>query len=227
MSSSSLKITKLSKLKDDGSNWGTFKDLVMNALMAKGLRRHVFETELEEHENKLDDYLQKQVQVRQVIYETAQRMLQQLVSIYENKGEMVQIDTVTRLRTMRCLDHDDVASLPEKFRPLLTTIATASRLAGPPISSAMLIQEIYEMADKNTVHANIDDAEQTAMAASSGRGRARATREGKKDVKCENCDRTGHSKRDCWSKGGGKEGQAPGTVEQGKGGEKREGLRQR
>ncbi|KAJ7861093.1 hypothetical protein B0H14DRAFT_2225140, partial [Mycena olivaceomarginata] len=96
MSSSSLKFTKLPKLKDDGSNWGTYKDLVWNALIAKGLRRHVVgtarappelesrdgefflpprlaplsEAELEEHENKLDEYLQKQAQVRQVIYET-------------------------------------------------------------------------------------------------------------------------------------------------------------
>ncbi|KAJ7318789.1 hypothetical protein DFH08DRAFT_714517, partial [Mycena albidolilacea] len=132
MSSSSLKITKLPKLKDDGSNWGTYKDLIMNALIAKGLRRHVVgtarappdlterdgefflpnrlaplsDTELEEREDKLDEYLQKQAQVRQIIYETvseatfmriksqptAQRMLAALTSIFENKGEMVQMD---------------------------------------------------------------------------------------------------------------------------------------
>ncbi|KAJ6615137.1 hypothetical protein B0H10DRAFT_1761016, partial [Mycena sp. CBHHK59/15] len=131
-SSSLLKITKLPKLKDDGSNWGNYKDLIMNAIVAKGLRRHAIgtakpppdlisrdgdyflpnrmaplsDTELEEHEDKLDEYLQKQAQVRQIIYETvseatfmriktqptAQRMLVQLVSIYENKGEMVQMD---------------------------------------------------------------------------------------------------------------------------------------
>ncbi|KAF7349135.1 Retrovirus-related Pol polyprotein from transposon TNT 1-94 [Mycena venus] len=93
MSSSSLKLTKLPKLRDDGSNWGTYKDLVWNALIAKGLRRHVVgtarappelesrdgefflpprlaplsEAELEEHEDKVDEYLQKQAQVRQVI----------------------------------------------------------------------------------------------------------------------------------------------------------------
>jgi hypothetical protein len=31
----------------------------------------------------------------------------------------------------------------------------------------------------------------------------------KSDITCENCDRPGHSKPDCWSKGGGKEGQGP------------------
>jgi hypothetical protein len=29
------------------------------------------------------------------------------------------------------------------------------------------------------------------------------------DVTCKNCNRPGHSKPDCWSKGGGKEGQGP------------------
>ncbi|KAJ7231727.1 hypothetical protein B0H12DRAFT_986303, partial [Mycena haematopus] len=140
--------TKLPKLKDDGSNWGNYKEMVFNAITAKGLRRHatgtakapaelvsrdgeyffpnrlapLSEDELEEHETKIDEYLQKQAQVRQIIYETvseamfiriksqatAALMLGQLISIYENKGEMVQMDTLTRLRTMRCLDDDDV-----------------------------------------------------------------------------------------------------------------------
>jgi hypothetical protein len=103
-------------------------------------------------------------------------------------------------------------SLPEKFRPLLTTIAAASRITGHPISSDMLIQEIYETADESTVHTNADAAaEQTAMAASFGKGKRRGARGDKKDLKCDNCDRTGHIKRDCWSKGGGKEGQSPWT----------------
>jgi hypothetical protein len=36
------------------------------------------------------------------------------------------------------------------------------------------------------------------------------------DVTCENCDRPGHSKPDCWSKGGGKEGQGPRQKKKGK-----------
>ncbi|KAJ7140063.1 hypothetical protein C8R43DRAFT_893090, partial [Mycena crocata] len=93
---SQLKITRLPKLKDDGSNWGNYKDLAMNTIIAKGLRRHAIgsakpppkleerdgefflpnrlsplsDTELEEHEDKLDEYLQKQAQVREVIYQS-------------------------------------------------------------------------------------------------------------------------------------------------------------
>ncbi|KAJ6590264.1 hypothetical protein B0H10DRAFT_2233687 [Mycena sp. CBHHK59/15] len=77
-------------------------------------------------------------------------------------------------------------SLLDTYRTLLTTISTASHLAGKPISSAALIQEIYETADESTVHKNTDAAaENSAM-----------------------CD--------CWSKGGGKEGQAPWSNGKGK-----------
>ncbi|KAJ7124497.1 hypothetical protein C8R44DRAFT_620068, partial [Mycena epipterygia] len=147
-STSQLKITRLPKLKDDGSNWINYRDLAMNTLTAKGLRRHVVGTikapkelvvrdgafylpgrlaplsddELEEHETKLDEYLQKQAQVREVIYQTvseatfmriksaptAQLMLQQLVAIFEGKGEMVQIDTLTRLQSLRCPEDGDI-----------------------------------------------------------------------------------------------------------------------
>ncbi|KAJ7095458.1 hypothetical protein C8R43DRAFT_907942, partial [Mycena crocata] len=147
-STSQLKITRLPKLKDDGSNWGNYKDLAMNTIIAKGLRRHAVGTakappaleerdgefflpnrlsplsddELEKHEDKLDEYLQKQAQVREVIYQsvteatfmrikgqpTAQLMLAHLVSIFEGKGEMVQIDTLTRLQSMRCPEDGNV-----------------------------------------------------------------------------------------------------------------------
>lgn len=139
-STSQLKITRLPKLRDDGANWGNYKDLALNTIIAKGLRRHAIGTakeptkleardgewflphrlsplsddELEEHEDKVDEYLQKQAQVREIIYQsvseatfmriknapTAQLMLQQLVSIFESKGEMVQIDTLTRLQNL-------------------------------------------------------------------------------------------------------------------------------
>ena len=38
----------------------------------------------------------------------------------------------------------------------------------------------------------------------------------KSNVTCKNCNRPGHSKDDCWSKGGGKEGQGPRQKKKGK-----------
>ncbi|KAJ7105208.1 hypothetical protein C8R44DRAFT_745927 [Mycena epipterygia] len=261
-STSQLKITRLPKLKDDGSNWINYRDLAMNTLTAKGLRRHVVGTikapkelvvrdgafylpgrlaplsddELEEHETKLDEYLQKQAQVREVIYQTvseatfmriksaptAQLMLQQLSLRCPEDG-----DIILHITEMKCLKealdwmsapiadaqfsaYIKAALPPEKFGALLSTISTASRIAGRPISSEALIQEIYETCDESTVHKNsASNAEDTAMAASGKR------RGGGKH--CDNCDRTSHIKKDCWSKGGGKEGQGPRGKGKGKG----------
>ncbi|KAF8059277.1 hypothetical protein FPV67DRAFT_1426522, partial [Lyophyllum atratum] len=92
---STSKVT-LPKLSSDGSNWSTYKDRVMNTLTSKKLRRHVTGTarkpaelheqsgaffragslaplsdeELEKHEDAMDEWLQKEAQVREVIYGT-------------------------------------------------------------------------------------------------------------------------------------------------------------
>ncbi|KAJ6524325.1 hypothetical protein B0H19DRAFT_972187, partial [Mycena capillaripes] len=162
-STSQLKITSLPRLKDDGSNWINYRDLAMNTLFAKGLRRHALvgrdgafylpgrlaplsDDELEEHETKVDEYLQKQAQVREVIYQTvseatfmriknaptAHLMLQQLAAIFEGKGEMVQIDTLTRLQSLRCPEDGDVIlhitemkRLKEAFDSMSAPIADA------------------------------------------------------------------------------------------------------
>src|SRR5436190_21131916 len=95
-SSTTVKVVNLSKLKEDGSNWITYKEHILNTLMSKGLRRHVFGTakkpsalvylngaffkpnslsslsddELEAYEQEVDTFDQKQAQVHEVIYKT-------------------------------------------------------------------------------------------------------------------------------------------------------------
>ncbi|KAJ6610758.1 hypothetical protein B0H10DRAFT_1811055, partial [Mycena sp. CBHHK59/15] len=151
-----------------------YKDLVMNAIVAKGLRRHATGTakappelierdgeyylpnrlaplsdaELEKHESKVDEYLQKQAQVRQIIYETvseatfmrikwqptAQRMLQQLVNIFEGKGEMVQMDTLTRLQNLRCSEDGDVVKHITEMQRLKEALDSMGHLLLMPSS---------------------------------------------------------------------------------------------
>ena len=91
-----LKLLKLPKLKDDGTNWITYRERIINTLTHKGLKRHVTGTarkpaEVEFKDNKAyekgttseltptmlttlekeqDEYEQKQASVREVIYET-------------------------------------------------------------------------------------------------------------------------------------------------------------
>lgn len=73
--SSSLKIINLPKLLDKGENWSSYKERAVNGIIAKGLRRHLTGTagslvplsddELEDHEEKMDQYLQKEASLRE------------------------------------------------------------------------------------------------------------------------------------------------------------------
>ena len=96
---SSSKVVNLPRLSEDGSNWVTYKERVLNNLTSKGLMRHVRGTarkpvqlterhgayyrphelsplsdeDLEKHEDLVDSYDQKEAQVREIIYETVSK----------------------------------------------------------------------------------------------------------------------------------------------------------
>jgi len=98
-STSTIKVTSLPKLAADGSNWSTYQDHVVNAIKAKGLRRHLLGTvhkpedleernrgffkpktespltddQLEAHENEIDAYEQKEAMLHEIIYGTVNR----------------------------------------------------------------------------------------------------------------------------------------------------------
>ena len=78
--------------------------------------------ELEKLQETEDDFLKKEASVREVLYETiSQTTFMQvkneptsakcwtaLTSIFEDKGELTKLDTLTKLQTMLCLETDDV-----------------------------------------------------------------------------------------------------------------------
>ena len=98
-SSSGIKISNLPRLAEDGSNWVTYKERILNNLTSKGLMRHVrgmarqpvqlterngsyyrlnelsplSDEDLEKHEDFVDSYDQKEAQVREIIYETVSK----------------------------------------------------------------------------------------------------------------------------------------------------------
>jgi len=82
-----------------------------------------------------------------------------------------------------------------------------------------LIAFIIEEAQHRVIN---DERTKTAESALAARAKKTGKPKGKKkdnsqsDVVCENCDKPGHSKPDCWSKGGGKEGQGPRHKKKGK-----------
>jgi Reverse transcriptase (RNA-dependent DNA polymerase)/gag-polypeptide of LTR copia-type/GAG-pre-integrase domain len=274
---SSSKVVNLPRLSEDGSNWVTYKERVLNNLTSKGLMRHVRGTarkpvqlterhgayyrphelsplsdeDLEKHEDLVDSYDQKEAQVREIIYETVSKSVfleikdessaagvwTKLVAIHEAKGTMTYTDTLTKLSSARYTDgksmrahistmkelrerlaemgnpiNDDQfsayirASLTPDYRPLLTSIMASSRTSGKTLSVHDLITFIYEEADNKTAEKNVDEAkENSAMVANKGKGKSKA----KSDKYCDNCKKKGHTKENCFAKGGGKESEAP------------------
>jgi hypothetical protein len=114
-----------------------------------------------------------------------------------------------------------MSSLPETYRPTLQTITAAeraSKLSGGT-SQKMTPDDLIAFIIEEAQHRVIND-ERTKNAESALAARTRKPEKSKKkgkgkghdhksDEKCENCGGTGHGKPDCWSKGGGKEGQGP------------------
>ena len=112
--------------------------------------------------------------------------------------------------------------LPESYRPTLQTITAAERastLLGTLSSRAMKPDDLITFITEEAQHRVINDKRtkntESALAAlgkkqrtgkhHSNRGKEKST----PGATCENCKNAGHTKADCWVKGGGKEGQGP------------------
>ncbi|KAL0952924.1 hypothetical protein HGRIS_014936 [Hohenbuehelia grisea] len=106
-----------------------------------------------------------------------------------------------------------IGSLPQSYRPVVSTILTASRIMRTTLDSATLIGQLYEEADHRKTQGQDDRSRETAALAGSGgkRGNARGgkPKSDRAKLKCPNCSKTGHTKEDCFAPGGGKEGQWP------------------
>jgi len=114
-----------------------------------------------------------------------------------------------------------MSSLPESYRPTLQTITTAERASKLSGESSRrmkpddLIAFLIEGAEHRVINDKCTKTAETAFAARTKKGgrskgkQADNAAKSESDVTCSNCKRTGHTGDDCWSKGGGKEGQGP------------------
>lgn len=140
--------------------------------------------------------------------ESASEVWAEICQIHEDKTELVQIDFAEMLRLRELLagmgagilDTDFHAmilgSLPESYRPLLSSINAASKITKTPLSSER--------------RPNKKGGSALVAREAKGKGRASSsTSKANSDITCFNCDRKGHYKTDCWRPGGGKEGQGP------------------
>src|SRR6266550_3277062 len=279
--SDTFKFIKLEKLKDDGTNWVTYRERVTNTMTHKGLRRHFLGTkrkpgtcieldgkfykiedikkkdrvaltdkEAEDMEEALDEYERKEASVREVIYETisqsmflqikneptASKLWSKLVSIMQEKGDLIQVSILTKLQTMICLADDDVRAHLGKMKELKEQLEGMGAPVSDPSFAAMirkslppcyrpLLQTLSAAARINnktltsdqiitSVHKEADElvvqkeADKAAENAAMIAAYAKKKEQSQKK-KCSNCKKTGHMKEECFRKGGGKEGQAP------------------
>ncbi|SJL02247.1 uncharacterized protein ARMOST_05573 [Armillaria ostoyae] len=165
---------------------------------------------------------------------TAKAMWEKVKSEYEKKSKMVTVDLRRKLQDERCAEGGDVkthltklqsicedliamgadpgddnfvaivlGSLPASFETYLSALTGASTLLGKALDPDMVLQGINDEADRRKVRsAGKGEKESAFYSGNSGK-------KSRKSVECYNCHRKGHMVRDCWAKGGGKEGQGP------------------
>ena len=143
---------------------------------------------------------------------------QLMLQRHENILKMGSEISDTRLNTMI------MSSLPESYRPTLQTITAAERASAltggskrsmkPSDLIAFLIEEAQHRVinDEKTKNSEVALAAHAKRAgkpkSKSGKGKEKAGNTDS-EITCHNCGKVGHKKADCWSKGGGKEGQGP------------------
>jgi gag-polypeptide of LTR copia-type len=119
-----------------------------------------------------------------------------------------------------------MSSLPDSYRPTLQTITASERASaltsGSSTSNKMKASDLIAFLIEEAQHRVINDersknSEQALAAHGKKKGKGKPNRakgdekalNADSDVKCHNCGKAGHKQNDCWSKGGGKEGQGP------------------
>ena len=115
-----------------------------------------------------------------------------------------------------------MSPLPELYRPTLQTITAVehmSTLLGTSSSRVMKPDDLITFITEQAQHCVINDectknteSTLTALSKKQRTGKQQHNRGKEKsmpNVTCENCKNTGHTKADCWLKGGGKEDQGP------------------
>jgi hypothetical protein len=101
-------------------------------------------------------------------------------------------------------------SLTPTYRPLIITLSVTARKSGKPITSSELIWHLTEEAASTLIEDNINKLNAAMFSQHKGKGKGRGnSSKPKSDRYCTNCKKEGHTKDQCWEKGGGKAGKAP------------------
>jgi gag-polypeptide of LTR copia-type len=103
-------------------------------------------------------------------------------------------------------------SLPKTYDQFLSAITATASVLKQDLNPEDLIQAIIDEYDPCLTRSRALKEKSLDIVffaeGTNNRGR-RARKKTDRDVECFNCHKKGHKKPDCWSKGGGKEGQGP------------------
>ncbi|KIK45144.1 hypothetical protein CY34DRAFT_28327, partial [Suillus luteus UH-Slu-Lm8-n1] len=128
------------KLAEDGSNWITYKERMLTAVVPFDIDPMTgvamkpdgsapTQTEIDEHDKKIDEHYQKDSLVKQQLFSTitdrlllrvqklegAAAMWEEIHDIHEGKTELVQIDLRRRLQDLRCEENGDAKAHLSEF----------------------------------------------------------------------------------------------------------------
>src|SRR5258707_8039374 len=165
---------------------------------------------------------------------TAKDMWDALKALYEGQTTMILVKLSQQLQSTRCGDEENIHKhfdklanlreqlavmgksvadneyalilmglLPLMYASMLGSIAASAEMSRTAVSSAIVVKLAMDEYDRRTLQSG--KAQDEAFTADSQK-----KRKGKKcDVECENCHKKGHTKAQCWAKGGGNEGGGP------------------
>ena len=157
-----------------------------------------------------------------------------LKGIYEGRSSLISINLSQRLQNTRCGEDEDVhehfakltdmreqlasmgetitdvkyrailqGSLPPSYSQTFTAIAATTAITGTDATPAVVIRLATDEYDRRLVESGgASDEALTAEARKGKKGK-------KRDIECFNCHKKGHTKAECWAKGGGNEGGGP------------------
>jgi len=227
------------KLRDDGSNWSDYQSRIERAMGSKGLWRHMLGTAFAPRLYMLlngipvlSDGTTEASSTYCPVYDFDSTW-EQNKGLEDREGNVggggSRCDDKKHTipsRTQTAFPADATTTgQPPSYRPTLQTITAAERASSLTSTSPQkmkysdLIDFLLEEAQHRVINddrSKISDHALMVNGKKGGRGRPDQRKIGNRDRKdapeplCYNCKRPGHKEFECWSKGGGREGQGPG-----------------